>query len=59
MALWNLKRLAPRVLIASWAPPHVPGPGHVNPRENAEAWRRLEEVLLGEMAGFWGNPPAK
>ncbi|CAL1134357.1 unnamed protein product, partial [Cladocopium goreaui] len=44
MALWNLKRLAPRVLIASWAPPHVPGPGHVNPRENAEAWRRLEEA---------------
>ena len=57
MALWNLKRLAPRVLVASWAPPHVPGPGHVNPRENAEAWRSLEEVPLpGRWMELGENP---
>ena len=54
MAMWNLNKLAPRVLIASWAPPHVPGPGHVNPRANLEAWRRLEEAPGGrEKAEFW------
>eukprot|EP00434_Breviolum_minutum_P020937 symbB.v1.2.018472.t1/scaffold1476.1/size116376/1 len=44
ISLENLGRLAPRVLVASWAPPHVPGPGHVNQRETLEAWQRVEEV---------------
>lgn len=47
MSLENLGRLAPRVLVASWAPPHVPGPGHVNQRETLEAWQRVEEARWG------------
>ncbi|CAK9082679.1 unnamed protein product [Durusdinium trenchii] len=44
VALKNLGRLAGRALVLSWAPPHIPGPGHINQRPTLDAWARVEEV---------------
>ncbi|CAK0840572.1 unnamed protein product, partial [Prorocentrum cordatum] len=58
-ALQNLARHARRALVLSWAPPWVPGEGHVNQRTPEEARRavaaatglRLDPGLTAEAAG--------
>ncbi|CAE7303364.1 GSP1 [Symbiodinium natans] len=41
-ALMNLGLHTKRALVLSWAPPWVPGPGHINQRPPAEAWDLVE-----------------
>ncbi|CAE7938343.1 GSP1 [Symbiodinium sp. KB8] len=41
-ALSNLGLHTKRALVLSWAPPWVPGPGHINQRPPEEAWAVVE-----------------
>eukprot|EP00439_Symbiodinium_sp_Y106_P073657 s1439_g13.t3 len=42
-ALSNLGLHTKRALVLSWAPPWVPGPGHINQRPPEEAWAEVEK----------------
>eukprot|EP00931_Biecheleriopsis_adriatica_P107807 TRINITY_DN82138_c0_g1_i1.p1 TRINITY_DN82138_c0_g1~~TRINITY_DN82138_c0_g1_i1.p1 ORF type:complete len:510 (-),score=111.94 TRINITY_DN82138_c0_g1_i1:114-1643(-) len=51
LALRNLGYHTRRTLVASWAPPWIPGPGHINQRTPTEGWTVIEETT-----GLQRNP---